>query len=71
MMEKLLSLLEHIVMQSYDLDKEAIKNSKTVVLLAIRLNDLTKVAQEFSKFKEHVIQIMGDLYADRVDNVMD
>jgi hypothetical protein len=55
MMEKLLSLLEHIVMQSYDLDKEAIKNSKTVVLLAIRLNDLTKVAQEFSKFKEQVI----------------
>ena len=49
MMEQFLGLLKYIVSISIDQDQ---KNPKTPILLVIRLNDLTKVASEFSKFKD-------------------
>jgi len=64
MMEQLLGLLRSIVAAS--LEEEA-----RTLLLVIRLNDLTSVAQEFSKFKDSVIAAVGHEYSDRLDIVLD
>lgn len=68
MMDQLVSLAHHLANESLSLDP---KNKRNLVVLCIRLNDLTKVAQEFSKFKEHALQVVGEVYAERVDNVLD
>ena len=64
MMEQLLGLLRSIV--SASLEEES-----RPLLLVIRLNDLTSVAQEFAKFKDSVIAAVGKEYTDRLDIVLD
>ena len=55
---------------SSSLEFEA-RNPKALIELVIRLNDLTKITSEFTKFKETCIKAIGETYADRVDNVLD
>jgi hypothetical protein len=47
------------------------KNPKELVSLIIRINDLTKVANEYEKFKDSTIKLMGEQYQERVDNILD
>ena len=68
MMEQLLNLIQHIVEKSVDFEP---KNPRELVALLIRLNDLTKIANEFERFKESCCKLMGDAYQERVDNVLD
>jgi hypothetical protein len=49
MMEQLVSMIQHIVSSSLEFEP---LNPKALIELVIRLNDLTKVASEFTKFKE-------------------
>jgi hypothetical protein len=49
MMEQLVGMVGHIVSTSLEFEP---KNQKSLVELIIRLNDLTKIAAEFSKFKD-------------------
>ena len=52
MMDQLVSMVAHIVSTSLEFEP---KNQKSLVELVIRLNDLTKIASEFSKFKDKVV----------------
>ena len=47
MIEQLVSLIEHVVSESM---KFEVKSPKSMIELVIRLNDLKKVSQEFSRF---------------------
>jgi len=55
---------------SSSLEFEA-RNPKALIELVIRLNDLTKVTSEFTKFKEQCITAIGETNAYNVDNVLD
>ena len=47
MVEQMISLIEHVVTESM---KFEVKSPKSMIELVIRLNDLKKVSQEFSRF---------------------
>jgi len=49
MMEQLVSMVQHIVTSSLEFEP---RNPKSLIELVIRLNDLIKIASEFTKFKE-------------------
>ena len=68
MMEQLVSMVQHIVSSSMEFEA---RNQKALIELVIRLNDLTKIASEFTKFKEQAITAIGETFAERVDNVLD
>jgi hypothetical protein len=55
---------------SNSLEFEA-RNPKALIELVIRLNDIIKIASEFTKFKELAINATGEVYKDRVDNILD
>jgi hypothetical protein len=59
MMDQLVSMVGHIVQTSMEFEA---RNPKVLIELAIRLNDLSKVAQEFGKFKELAIKSIGEPY---------
>jgi hypothetical protein len=66
MLEQLGSLIQHLAE-----DPQDPKNPRLLIVLAIRMNDITKVAGEFGKFKDLALQSVGQLYGERVDNLMD
>lgn len=47
------------------------KNRKDLVAIIIRMNDLTKVASEFDKFKQKCISLMDEQLSARVDSVFE
>ncbi len=67
-MEQLVSMVQHIVTSSLEFEP---RNPKSLIELVIRLNDLIKIASEFTKFKEQAVAAIGEIYTDRVDNVLD
>eukprot|EP00347_Sterkiella_histriomuscorum_P001774 403370734 len=68
MLDVLVSLVAHIVEKSLNFEPK--KKSEMVTLL-IRMNDLTKVINDYEKFKERSIKLCGDQLLERVENVFD
>ena len=58
MMDQLVSLTTHVV--DISLEKLEPRNSRELVSLVIRLNDLTKVVGEFTKFKDLAVTTIGE-----------
>lgn len=68
MLDVLVSLVAHIVEKSLNFEP---KKKSELVTLIIRMNDLTKVINDYEKFKERSIKLCGDNLLERVENVFD
>ncbi|CDW77151.1 UNKNOWN [Stylonychia lemnae] len=68
MLDVLVSLVQHIVEKSLNFEP---KKKSELMTLIIRMNDLTKVMNDFEKFKDRCVKVVGDQLRDRVENVFD
>lgn len=56
MLEVLVSLVQHIIEKSLNFEP---KKKSEMLMLIIRMNDLTKVMHDFEKFKERSVKLVG------------
>jgi hypothetical protein len=68
MIEQLVSLIEYVVSESMKFET---KSPRSMIELVIRLNDLKKVSQEFSRFQEMAVKQIGDPFTQRFDDFLD